>query len=94
MILKFHDKAITGILIVLPSKEILFEDELENYNFSVAKSMKLKMAMGYNQQRVVDDGTCESDLCEHGMNYLFENNLLRRDEVDALLLVTQSPDHY
>ena len=94
MKLKFHDKAITGILIVLPSKEILFEEELENYNFSVAKSMKLKMAMGYNKHRVVEDGTCVSDLCVHGLNYLFENNLLRRDEVDALLLVTQSPDHF
>ena len=37
MNLKFHDKKITGILTVLPSKEILFEEELENYNFSVAK---------------------------------------------------------
>ena len=94
MNLKFHDKKITGILTVLPSKEILFEEELENYNFSVAKSMKLKMAMGYNKHRIVEEGTCVSDLCVHGLNYLFENNLLRREDVDALLLVTQSPDHF
>lgn len=94
MNLKFHDKKVTGILTVLPSREILFEEELENYNFSVAKSMKLKMAMGYHKHRIVDEGTCVSDLCVYGLNYLFENNLLRKEEVDALLLVTQSPDHF
>ncbi|MFR7810675.1 MAG: hypothetical protein ACLU4N_16175 [Butyricimonas faecihominis] len=35
-----------------------------------------------------------SDLCVHGLNYLFENNLLRREDVDALLLVTQSPGSF
>ena len=37
MNLTFRDKAITGILTVLPSKVVKFEDEMENYNFSKAK---------------------------------------------------------
>ena len=32
-----------------------------NYNFSEAKSMKLKMAMGYNKHRIVDENVCVSD---------------------------------
>lgn len=93
MKLKFHRKRITGILTVLPSREVTFEEEMENYNFSVAKSMKLKMAMGYNKHRIVEERTCVSDLCIYGLNYLLENGLLRKEDIDALLLVTQSPDY-
>jgi 3-oxoacyl-[acyl-carrier-protein] synthase-3 len=89
----FHNKKISGLLAVLPENEIKFDDELDNYNFSHAKSMKLKLTMGYNKRRVVKEGVCVSDLCVFGLNYLFENNLLLKDEIDALVLVTQSPDY-
>ena len=44
----FKHKRISGILTVLPKTAVKFEDEMVNYNFSPAKSMKLKIAMGYN----------------------------------------------
>lgn len=66
---------------------------MDNYNFSHAKSLKLKMAMGYNTHRIVEKGVCVSDLCIHGLEYLFKNNLLQKDEIDALILITQSPDY-
>jgi 3-oxoacyl-[acyl-carrier-protein] synthase-3 len=94
MKLTFHNKSITGILTILPSREVKFEEEMENYNFSPAKSLKLKMAMGYNTHRIVQDGVCTSDLCVFGLNYLFENNLLNKEDIDALVLVTQSPDYF
>lgn len=93
MNLKFHNKKITGILAILPENEIKFEDEMSNYNFTAAKSLKLKAAMGYDTHRVVEGNTCVSDLCVYGMEYLFRNKLLCKEEVDALILVTQSPDH-
>lgn len=94
MDLVFDNKRITGILTILPSKEVLFEDEMGNYNFSTAKSMKLKLAMGYNKHRIVEEGVCCSDLCCYGLNYLFEHSKLKKEEIDALVLVTQSPDHF
>lgn len=93
MNLKFHHKRITGILTVLPKKEVKFEDEMGNYNFSVAKSMKLKIAMGYNKHRMVEEDVCVSDLCIHGLSYLFEHGKLNKEDIDALILVTQSPDY-
>lgn len=93
MNLQFKNKRITGLLTVLPKNEIRFEDEIENYNFSAAKSMKLKLTMGYDKRRVVEEGVCTSDLCIKGLNYLFDKGLLRKEEIDALLLVTQSPDY-
>lgn len=92
MKLLFHNKRISGILTVLPEKEVLFEDEMDNYNFSHAKSLKLKLAMGYNKHRIVEKGVCVSDLCCYGLDYLITNKRIEKEEIDALVLVTQSPD--
>ena len=94
MNLKFHNKKITGILTVLPENEVNFDDEIDNYDFSRGQSMKLKLITGYGKRRVVKEGTTISDLCVFGMNYLFDNNLLKKDDIDAIILVTQSPDHF
>ena len=91
---KFYNKRITGILSILPQNEIRFEDEMSNYSFPVAKSMKLKIAMGYNKRRVVEKGIATSDLCIFGLKYLFEKDLLKKDDIDALILITQSPDYF
>jgi len=94
MNLKFQNKKITGILTILPENEINFDDEIDNYNFSRGQTMKLKLIMGYDKRRIVKKGTTISDLCIFGMNYLFEKNLLKKDDIDALILLTQSPDHF
>jgi 3-oxoacyl-[acyl-carrier-protein] synthase-3 len=94
MNLKFRNKKITGILTVLPENEVNFDEEIDNYDFPRGQSMKLKLIMGYGKRRVVREGTTSSDLCIFGMNYLFDNNLLRKEDVDALVLVTQTPDHF
>src|SRR5665647_2436889 len=94
MNLFFQNKSIEGILTVLPSKDIRFDDEMENYNFSVQKSLKLKLAMGYNAKRVVAENVTTSDLCVYGLNHLFESGLLKKEEADAMILVTQSPDYF
>ncbi len=94
MIFTFNNKNISGILTILPSKVVKFEDDMENYNFSPAKSMKLKLAMGYNEHRVAKEGQCSSDFCIYGLQYLFDNKMLDKDSIDALLFVSQSPDYF
>ncbi|WP_299534761.1 3-oxoacyl-ACP synthase III family protein [Ulvibacterium sp.] len=93
MKLKFNNKKITGILNILPSREVQFEDNIDNYNFSRAQSMKLKLIMGYDKRRIVKEETV-SDLCICGFNYLFQKGVLKKDDLDALILVTQSPDYF
>lgn len=90
----FKDKRVSGILTVLPKKVVKFEEEIANYNFSPAKCMKLKMAMGYNQHRIAEPGQCSSDFCIYGLQYLFDNELLKKEDIDALLFVSQSADYY
>ena len=94
MNLKFKNKKITGILTVFPEKEIKFEEEIENYDFTHRQSMKLKLVMGFDKRRVVEKGTTVSDLCVAGLKHLFDTNQLNKNDIDALILVTQSPDHF
>lgn len=90
----FKNKRIGGILTILPKKAVKFEDEMANYSFSPAKCMKLKLAMGYNEHRIAEPGQCSSDFCIFGLQYLFDNGLLKKEEIDALLFVSQSADYY
>lgn len=89
----FLNKKISGILTVLPSKEIYFEDEMHNYNFSESKSLKLKQAMGFNKKRVAPVGVTSSDLCIYGLQYLIDNKFINKSEIDAIVFISQSPDY-
>ena len=91
---EFKNKRISGILTILPKKAVKFEDEMGNYSFSPAKCMKLKLAMGYKEHRIAEPGQCSSDFCKYGLQYLFDNNLLKKEDIDALLFVSQSADYY
>ena len=90
----FKNKRISGILTILPKKAVKFEEEMGNYSFSPAKCMKLKLAMGYNEHRIAEPGQCSSDFCKYGLQYLFDNGMLAKEEIDALLFVSQSADYY
>jgi 3-oxoacyl-[acyl-carrier-protein] synthase III len=94
MKLKFYNKKITGIISILPKNKVYFKNEINNYNFSKKQSLKLAKIMGYSARRVVNEKTSVSDLCVFGLNYLFKNKLLKRDKIDALVLITQSPDYF
>lgn len=94
MHLKFKNKKIIGILSILPSNEIHYLDEIDNYNFTEKQSVKLGKIMGYGTQRIADQNTTVSDLCVHGMNYLFTNEYLTKESIDAVILCTQSPDYF
>lgn len=93
MKLKFHDKKITGILAVVPEKELLFDDEISNYDFSPETSIKLKKTMGFNAHRIFEDYLCLSDVAEYALNYVFSECNISKDSIDALLVVTETPDY-
>lgn len=94
MRLDFANKKITGILAVVPANERSFLDDMANFNFPIGRSMKLKEVMGYDKHRLVDGPVCVSDLAVFGMEHLFSTGVVQRDEIDALVLVTQSPDYF
>ena len=90
----FQNKIISGLAVVLPENERLFLDDMKEFNAPINRSLKLKEIMGYDKHRVVNDGVCVSDLACHGLQSLFDRNLLSKDDFDALIVVTQSPDYF
>jgi 3-oxoacyl-[acyl-carrier-protein] synthase-3 len=89
----FEDKQLSGLLAIVPGNEGSFDEEMRNFNFPEHRSLRLKEVMGYDKHRLVEAGVCVSDLVVFGLEHLFSQGLLDRDEIDALVLVTQSPDH-
>ena len=93
MNLVFSHRTISGVLAVVPANERSFVDEMANFNFPPARSLKLKQVMGYDKHRLVEGAVCASDLACRGMEHLFASGRLSREECDALIVVTQSPDY-
>jgi len=93
MNLKFRHKAITGVLSVVPRHRVDFLEEMDNYGFSREKCLKLKETMGFDQRRLVEGNECASDLCLFGLEHLFAEGRLQKEEIGALILVTQTPDY-
>jgi 3-oxoacyl-[acyl-carrier-protein] synthase-3 len=91
---KFRQKRISGMLAVVPARERTFLEEMNNFNFPESRSLKLKEVMGYDRRRLVEPGVCVSDLAVFGLKHLFERGLLKPDEIDGLLVVTQTPDYF
>lgn len=93
MRLKFNHVKITGIYSLIPNKIRFFDDEIANYEFSPETSLKLKESMGYNAHRIFDNDITEADLAEYALRQLNENNRLDLASIDALILVTETPDY-
>lgn len=90
----FKGKRISGIIGVLPQSEIKFDDELENYNFPVKQTLRLKKIMGYEKHRIVKNTTSTADLCIYGLNYMLQKDLIHKDEIGAVVVVTTTPDYF
>lgn len=94
MKLTFKGKKISGLALVVPENERKFVDDMALFNFSAAKSMRLMKVMGYDRHRIVEEGVCASDLVEFGLRQLVASGKVKVDEIDALVYVTATPDHF
>ncbi|MAV35863.1 MAG: 3-oxoacyl-ACP synthase [Planctomycetaceae bacterium] len=90
----FRNMRISGLLVVVPENESRYDDELDNYNFPVANSRKLKNVIGIDRHRLVSGDTCASDLALFGLRHLIDRGDLLPDEIDGLILVTETPDYF
>ena len=93
MRLKFDNGKLSGLLLVLPGHEQTFLDDMKNFDFPESRSLKLMKVMGYDKHRLVENDTCSSDLVIHGFRHLFSSAKFDKDSIDALIVVTQSPDY-
>lgn len=94
MQLAYRNKRITGVLTVIPKNCKTFDEEMKNYQADKKRSRRLKLVMGYDRHHFVEPGVCASDLAVFGVETLLHEGKLRKEEIDAIVTVTQSPDYF
>ncbi len=92
MITSFVGKKITGVLTVLPEKSYKFEDEIAEAEAVRAK--RLKKVMGYGQRYRSKANTTMSDMMIYGMEYLLKQEMLKKEDIGAIVVVSLSVDYF
>ena len=94
MYFSFKNKKITGVALIVPENERSFLDDMKMFNANEKRSLKLAQIMGYDKHRIAPDNITASDMVEYGFNKLFESGDLKKEDIDALVYITASPDHF
>jgi 3-oxoacyl-[acyl-carrier-protein] synthase-3 len=83
--------AIRGIVSAVPSRR--FDNFEDTAGFTAEEVRKVVGMAGVRNRRLAGDSVCSSDLCQAAAGSLLEKVGWERDSVDALIMVTQSPDY-
>jgi 3-oxoacyl-[acyl-carrier-protein] synthase-3 len=83
---------IAGIHTCVPSRR--FNNLTDPVEFSREEVLKVTGMAGIRERRIAGDGVCSSDLCAAAARSLLSRLDWPADSVDALIMVTQSPDYF
>ncbi len=89
---QFNNLKISGVFVVLPEKEYLFEDDMHFNALSEKRNRALATMMGYERHRFFKSRSCTSEVVGWGLTTLFEKQFLQKDEIVALIVSNMSPD--
>ena len=90
----FRHARVAGVAAVVPETCINIDDEIEFFNNDKALLERNKKILGLGTRHVVEDGTAVSDLLAAAAVRLFDGMKLDRLSIDALIVVTSSPDYH
>ena len=90
---KFNKGKIKAIITTVGDKKIYLKDEKEKFGYDEDNLKRIQKTLGLKSRYIASEGICTSDLCINSANYLFKNYPIKKEEIDALIFVTQSPDY-
>ncbi|MBI5698804.1 ketoacyl-ACP synthase III [Candidatus Saganbacteria bacterium] len=85
---------ISGIAVVSADNLKRMDDDMEYYNGDKKKLEKVKKMVGLDKRYVVDGQTTAADLCESAAIALINDMGVNKEEIGALIMVTQTPDYF
>ena len=88
----FEHCRIAGVSSCVPSK--VFDNLQDANGFSKEELRKIIAMAGIKQRHVSDGSICSSDLCLQSAKDLLEELDWSTDSIDALILITQTPDYF
>lgn len=92
--LKVENIVIKGISAVVPKTELNLENDKSLYDGNEKRLKRVMTSTGFHCRRVVDKYTTSSDLCVRAAENLFEEMKYDKNELEAIVFVTQTPDYY
>lgn len=90
-LLKFNNIGIKVISATVPHK-VVKTSSLTDY-YTEEELDKFIAATGVEERRFADEGMCASDLCEASALQIFNETNIKREDIDALFFISQSPDY-
>jgi 3-oxoacyl-[acyl-carrier-protein] synthase-3 len=90
----FKNKKISSIVSVVPKEEYRFDDEYPGFKLTPDKAKRFKKMMSLDRHRIAPPEVCSSDLCLFGLQHLLNEGALKREEIGALVFVSQTPDYF
>lgn len=94
MYFSFKNEKISGVSLILPSLERTFMEDMKQFNAPERRSLKLKEIMGYDKHRIAPENVSACDMVEFGFNKLFADGTLKKEDIDAIIYMTASIDHF
>ena len=90
----FRNKRISATITVVPKEEYRFDDEFAAFKLSPEKAKRFKKMMSLDRHRIAPPEVCSSDLCLYGVQQLLREGALKKEEIGALVFVSQTPDYF
>ena len=88
---RFQNSGIEAISATVP-KKIVKTRSLTGY-YSEEAIEKFIDATGVEERRFSDENICASDLCYKSACEIFDNTTIRREDIDMLIFISQTPDY-
>lgn len=88
----FKNIKISAIVTTVGDQKVSLDDEMELFGFDEKNLKRLKKSIGLDTRYIASDGICTSDLCYNSAKMILDK-LDCKDDIEALLFVTQSPDY-
>ena len=89
----FKNKRISSIVAVAPSQEFRFDDEYPYFKMTETQAKRFKKMMSLDRHRIAPPDVCASDLCLFGVQQLLAAGVLKKEEISAVLFISQTPDY-
>lgn len=89
----FSKIKIKGISTVIPKKEMSLLDDSNLYNGDKKKIERVINSSGFLNRRVTEKHIMTSDLCYQAANDLILKLNINKNEIDALLFISYTPDY-
>lgn len=85
---------IKAIFSTIPQHLVSLESEVSTlYGGDYKKYERIKKSIGLDKRYKTDSHTTTLDLCHKSTQDLLDSKIIKKDEIDAIIFVTQTPDY-